>query len=65
MPFYDYRCRNCDHTFEAMQKIGDPALSTCPACSEDRLEKLLSAPAINSPGGSGTGGHVHGPGCRH
>jgi putative FmdB family regulatory protein len=64
MPFFDYRCRDCDHTFEVLQKAGDPAPAACPACDEGRLEKLLSAPAINSPGGDG-GGHVHGPGCRH
>lgn len=63
MPFYDYRCRNCEHQFEAMQKVNDPALTSCPSCNEDKLEKLVSAPAIQSSGGGG--GHVHGPGCNH
>ena len=48
---------------EAMQKINDAALTTCPSCDQDRLEKLVSAPAIQSSGGGG--GHVHGPGCNH
>ncbi len=65
MPFYDYHCDNCDHRFEAMQKISDPALSVCPACNQERLRKLISAPAVQSSGGGGGGGHVHGPGCRH
>jgi putative FmdB family regulatory protein len=63
MPFFDYRCLDCDHRFEVLQKREDPAPSACPACAQGRLEKLLSAPAIKSAGGGG--GHVHGPGCRH
>lgn len=65
MPFFDYHCQNCDHTFEVLQKLNEPALSTCPSCNQEKLEKLLSAPAIQSSGGGGGGGHVHGPGCRH
>lgn len=64
MPFFDYRCQSCDHTFEVLQRVSEPAPSTCPSCNQDRLEKLVSAPAIQS-GGGGGGGHVHGPGCRH
>ena len=64
MPFYDYRCLDCDHRFEVMQRIDEPAPAACPSCNQGRLEKLIAAPAI---GGStaGGGGHVHGPGCRH
>jgi putative FmdB family regulatory protein len=64
MPFYDYRCPNCGHRFEVLQKIGDPAPSACPACNGGEPERQLSAPAVQSSGGGG-GGHVHGPGCRH
>jgi putative FmdB family regulatory protein len=63
MPFFDYRCLNCDLRFEVLQKIDEPAPSMCPACEQYKLEKLISAPAIQSSAGSG--GHVHGPGCRH
>lgn len=63
MPFFDYRCPDCDHRFEAMQKIADPVLTTCPSCQGKRIEKLVSAPAVQT--GGGGGGHVHGPGCRH
>jgi putative FmdB family regulatory protein len=65
MPFFDYQCLSCDHTFEVMQKASDPAPEACPSCHEGKLKKLLSAPAIQSSGGGGGGGHVHGPGCRH
>ncbi|MCW1429739.1 FmdB family zinc ribbon protein [Novosphingobium sp. JCM 18896] len=62
MPFYDYNCLSCDHRFEVLQKLSDPAPARCPACGHERVEKAVSAPAIQSSGG---GGHVHGPNCRH
>jgi putative FmdB family regulatory protein len=65
MPLYDYRCLDCDHSFEVMQKFGEPAPAACPSCDRGRVEKLMSAPAVGSSGGDGGGGHVHGPGCRH
>ncbi|MGH8552706.1 MAG: FmdB family zinc ribbon protein, partial [Methylococcales bacterium] len=27
MPIYEYQCPNCDHKFEAIQKISDPLLT--------------------------------------
>lgn len=33
MPTYDYECKNCNHTFEAFQKMSDAPLETCPECS--------------------------------
>lgn len=51
MPFYEYRCQSCGHEFEAMQKISDAPLLTCPACKADALQKLLSAPAFRLKGG--------------
>lgn len=65
MPFYDYRCTACDHRFEVLQKINDPAPAACPACGAAPVEKCLSAPALHGCGdGGGGGGHVHGPGCQ-
>lgn len=40
MPIYGYRCRNCGHEFEILQKMSDAALTTCPKCSGP-LQKLL------------------------
>ncbi|MDE2404149.1 MAG: phosphatase PAP2 family protein [Sphingomonadales bacterium] len=62
MPFYDYRCPTCDHRFEVLAKISDPAPSACPACGAPAVEKCLAAPALHGCDGGG-GGHVHGPGC--
>ena len=43
MPIYEYRCDDCDHQFEALQKISDDALTDCPECNLPVLEKLLTA----------------------
>jgi len=43
MPFYEYRCRNCGHELEALQKISDSPLVDCPECGQPVLKKLVSA----------------------
>jgi putative FmdB family regulatory protein len=43
MPLYDYSCRDCDHTFEALILNGEKA--ECPECHSERTERLLSLPA--------------------
>lgn len=50
MPFYEYECSACGHYHEAMQKMTDPALVTCPACGKDTLVKLVSAPQFRLKG---------------
>ncbi len=32
MPAYDYRCRDCDATFEITRSIGDESPVCCPLC---------------------------------
>ncbi len=44
MPIFDYQCADCSHTFDALQKLSDPALVQCPACGKSSLRKLPSAP---------------------
>jgi len=43
MPIYEYQCGSCDHRMEALQKISDDALTTCPECGKETLNKLISA----------------------
>ena len=43
MPIYGYQCQACGHEFELMQKMSDPAPSTCPACGKPDVRKQLSA----------------------
>lgn len=47
MPLFDFRCRRCDHQFEALVRPQDPQL-TCPACQSDDLERLQSAFALHT-----------------
>ena len=51
MPIYEYRCGACQHQLEALQKISDDPLSTCPECGADELSKLVSAAAFRLKGG--------------
>jgi putative FmdB family regulatory protein len=43
MPIYEYQCQSCGHELEALQKLSDQPLVTCPACSKDDLIKKISA----------------------
>jgi len=43
MPIYEYQCTACQHQFDALQKISDPCLTTCPNCQRNSLQKLISA----------------------
>ena len=44
MPTYEYRCRNCDHTFEKFQNMTDKPLSKCPKCGH-KVQRLIGAGA--------------------
>ena len=46
MPLFDYRCRSCDHEFEALVRGDD--LPACPSCEGTDLERLLSLPTVRS-----------------
>jgi len=43
MPIYEYKCNACEHTFDKLQKIDDPAFTVCPDCGKPELKKLVSA----------------------
>jgi putative FmdB family regulatory protein len=51
MPIYEYRCAECGHEMEKLQKISDPALTDCPACGKPALQKLVSAAGFRLKGG--------------
>jgi putative FmdB family regulatory protein len=50
MPIYEYACKNCDHTLDALQKINDAPLVDCPECGEPELRRLVSAPRFRLKG---------------
>jgi len=43
MPIYAYQCQACSHSFDVMQKMSDPAPSSCPVCGHAEVRKQLSA----------------------
>jgi putative FmdB family regulatory protein len=43
MPIYEYRCTDCGHRLEALQRLADQPLLVCPACGKEALTKLMSA----------------------
>lgn len=43
MPIYAYRCADCGHEGEHMQKMADQPLRECPACKAESYQKQLTA----------------------
>jgi putative FmdB family regulatory protein len=43
MPIYEYRCGECGHQEDHLQKISEKPLTKCPACGKKAYKKLLSA----------------------
>lgn len=50
MPIYEYRCDECGHNFEKIQKISDAPLTDCQSCGKPSLQKLVSAAAFQLKG---------------
>ena len=50
MPIYEYACKKCEHSLDALQKIADAPLVDCPACGKSSLKRQLSAPRFRLKG---------------
>ncbi len=50
MPIYEYRCEDCGHELEALQKMSDEPLTECPECGKPALKKQVSAPGFRLSG---------------
>jgi len=50
VPIYEYACKKCDHTLDALQKMSDDSLVECPECGEPALKRLISAPRFRLKG---------------
>ncbi len=48
MPVYEYRCNKCKTEFETL--VRGQKVPSCPACSSEDLERLLSIPTVKSEG---------------
>lgn len=51
MPIYEYRCPDCDHQFDELQKISDDPISVCPECAAENVKKLISRSSFSLKGG--------------
>lgn len=52
MPTYDYKCLECNYTFEEFQKMTDDHLETCPECN-GKIKRLIGSGAAPIFKGSG------------
>jgi len=43
MPIYAYRCAECGHALDVLQKVSDAPLTECPACHRPALAKQVTA----------------------
>ena len=50
MPIYEYRCDQCGHQFEVLQKISDAPVKNCPKCNSNNPRRLVSAAAFKLKG---------------
>ncbi len=69
MPTYLYRCKQCDHEFEARQRMSDDPLTLCPVCGGE-IRRVVGSVGIVFKGkgfyvtdhrGSNGGGRVQTP----
>jgi len=50
MPIYEYKCTECDHRLEKLQRMSDDPLKDCPQCEQSSLTKLVSASSFKLKG---------------
>ncbi len=50
MPIYAYRCSQCGHQEDVLQKFSDAPLTVCSACGASAFSKQLTAPAFQLKG---------------
>jgi putative FmdB family regulatory protein len=55
MPIYAYKCTDCGHEQEVLQKISDAPLTDCPDCGHPSLAKQVTAAGFQL---KGTGWYV-------
>ena len=47
MPIYEFRCLECNETFETLVRRREEQL-ICPSCQSEQLQKLISAHSVGS-----------------
>ena len=51
MPIYAYRCEDCGHAQDFLQKMSDPLIAVCPNCGSANFRKQLTAAGFQLKGG--------------
>lgn len=51
MPIYEYRCPDCQHQFEVIQKMSDDPVTVCPECGKQQVKKMISQSSFVLKGG--------------
>lgn len=46
MPVYTYKCNDCEHVFEARQRMTDDPLTECPNCAEGQVRRVINSVGI-------------------
>jgi len=63
MPLFEYKCHDCDQTFEELVSSSE-AKPPCPNCGSEHTGKLLSTFAASTGGSKSAGaGSCGSPGC--
>lgn len=42
MAIYEFKCTECGHNFEVMQKMSDPKPDKCPECGHPKPQQQVS-----------------------
>jgi len=50
MPIYEYRCSNCGHQQEFLQKFSDTLHTRCTQCGEETFSKMVTAAGFHLKG---------------
>lgn len=51
MPIYEYRCEECGHVFEEIQRFSDPDPEKCPSCGSGEVGRIISRTSFQLKGG--------------
>lgn len=46
MPVYPYKCENCNHEFDEIQRVAEGPLKKCPICNKNKLHRVITAPIL-------------------
>lgn len=53
MPIYEFRCEQCNHTFELLSRgQTDEFEMKCPKCQSQNIQRLMSAASFSISGGN-------------